>query len=69
LPPERLSFTFDVLNQSRHVWIVASGADKADAIRRIAANSPTYETPAAGLDGVVDTVVWLDTAAAALLPD
>jgi 6-phosphogluconolactonase len=69
LPPERLSFTFDVLNQSRHVWIVASGADKADAIRRIAANSPTSETPAAGLDGVVDTVVWLDTAAAALLPD
>jgi len=69
LPPERLSLTFDVLNQSRHVWIVASGADKADAIRRIAANSPTSETPAAGLDGVVDTVVWLDTAAAALLPD
>jgi 6-phosphogluconolactonase/glucosamine-6-phosphate isomerase/deaminase len=51
------------------VWIVASGADKADAIRRIAANSPTSETPAAGLDGVVDTVVWLDTAAAALVPD
>jgi hypothetical protein len=39
------------------------------ASRRIAANTPTSETPAAGLDGVVDTVVWLDTAAAALLPD
>jgi 6-phosphogluconolactonase len=69
LPSERLSFTFGVLNQSRHVWIVASGADKADAIGRIAENSPTSTTPAAGLSGVVDTVVWLDTAAAALLPD
>lgn len=68
-PAERLSFTLGVLNRSRHVWIVASGADKAHAIRRIAENSPTSDTPAAGLSGAVDTVVWLDADAAALLPD
>lgn len=68
-PADRLSFTFGVLNRSRHVWIVASGADKADAVRRIAENSPTSITPAAGLSGVTDTVVWVDADAAALLPD
>lgn len=69
LPSERLSFTFGVLNQSQHLWIVASGSDKADAIRRIAMDSPTSETPAAGLRGNVETVVWLDVDAARLLPD
>ena len=69
LPPERLSFTFGVLNHARHVWIVASGVDKADAVRRIAADSPTSETPAAGLRGTVETVLWLDADAAGQLPD
>jgi len=69
LPTERLTFTFAVLNNSRHVWIVASGEDKADAIMRIAVDAPADETPAAGLHGVSDTVVWLDAAAAGLLPD
>ena len=67
LPPERLSLTFSVLNSAKHLWIVAAGADKADAVRRIATDSPVDETPAAGLHGVVDTVVWLDAAAAASL--
>jgi 6-phosphogluconolactonase len=68
LPAERLSFTFSILNNSHHMWIVASGADKAEPIRRIALNSPTDETPAAGLHGLTETVVWLDEAAAELLP-
>ena len=67
LPPERLSLTFRVLNSARHVWIVAAGDDKAEAIRRIADDSPLDETPAAGLHGVVETTVWLDAAAAASL--
>jgi 6-phosphogluconolactonase len=69
LPAERLSFTFAVLNRSRHVWIVASGSDKAEAIRLLAQDSPTTETPATGLSGTEDTVVWLDAAAAARVPD
>lgn len=67
LPPERLSLTFGVLNTAQHIWIVAAGADKAEAVRRIADDSSVDETPAAGLRGTVDTVVWLDAAAAASL--
>jgi 6-phosphogluconolactonase len=66
-PSERLSFTLSVLNRAQRVWIVAAGADKADAIRRIADDSPETETPAAALHGVRETVVWLDAAAAELL--
>jgi 6-phosphogluconolactonase len=66
-PPERLSFTFRVLNSARRVWIVASGADKADAVGRIAQNAPEEETPAAALKGKIETVVWLDSDAAAAI--
>lgn len=68
LPPERLSFTLRVLNNTRNVWIVASGVDKADAIKRIAEDSPESVTPAAALRGRAETVVWLDADAASLLP-
>jgi 6-phosphogluconolactonase len=68
-PPERLSFTFSALNKSRLVWIVAAGGDKAEAIRRLASESPASQTPAAGLQGAKETVVWLDDEAAALLQD
>jgi 6-phosphogluconolactonase len=68
-PPERLSFTFSALNKSRLVWIVAAGEDKAEAVRRCASDSPPSQTPAAGLQGTKETVVWLDVEAAALLED
>jgi 6-phosphogluconolactonase len=63
-PPERLSFTFRILNSARHVWIVASGSDKAEAIGRIAQDAPEEVTPAAALKGQMETVVWLDSDAA-----
>ena len=66
-PGERLSLTFDALNRGRHVWIVASGLDKADAISRIVHDSPESETPAAALRGVDETVVWVDSEAASRL--
>lgn len=66
-PPERLSFTLDALNGGRHVWIVAAGDDKADAIARLMADSPVIETPASGLHGTVETVVWVDESAAGRL--
>lgn len=66
-PPRRLSFTFEALNSGRHVWIVAAGADKADAIARLMSDSPVSETPAAGLHGTEDTVVWVDDSAASRL--
>lgn len=67
LPPERLSFTFTVLNNARKVWIVAAGTDKADAIRRLMSDAGVASTPACGLRGQVDTTVWVDAAAASEL--
>lgn len=63
-PAERLSFTFDALNRGQRVWIVASGADKSDAVARIVADAPQPETPAAALRGVLETVLWVDADAA-----
>jgi len=63
-PAKRLSFTFDALNRGERVWIVASGADKSVAVARIMADSPESETPAAALQGMAETVIWVDADAA-----
>jgi 6-phosphogluconolactonase len=34
-PSQRISFTMNLINQSREVWIVASGESKADAVAKI----------------------------------
>lgn len=34
-PSQRISFTMKLINQSREVWIVASGESKADAVAKI----------------------------------
>jgi 6-phosphogluconolactonase len=68
-PAQRLSFTFAVLNSARRVWIVAAGEDKADAIAKLAADNSQLETPATALRGTLETVVWLDAAAASRLSD
>jgi 6-phosphogluconolactonase len=66
-PPARLSFTFEALNGGRRVWIVAAGDDKADAIARLMSGSPVDVTPASGLHGTDETVVFIDRAAASAL--
>jgi 6-phosphogluconolactonase len=69
-PPERLSLTFEAMERSNAVWFVAAGADKADAIARAlsgpaAPGSPeAVECPARVPRGTVETVWWLDDAAA-----
>lgn len=66
-PAMRLSFTFAVLNLAQRVWIIAAGEDKAIAIGKLAADNTEAETPATALQGVLETVVWLDAAAASQL--
>jgi 6-phosphogluconolactonase len=68
-PAQRLSFTFAVLNSARRVWIIAAGDDKADAIAKLGADNNQQETPATALRGTLETVVWLDAAAASKLSD
>ena len=67
-PPNRLSFTFRALNAIDHVWLVAASADKADAAARAIGGADLESTPSGQPRGLLETVWWLDTAAASKLP-
>lgn len=65
-PPERVSLTIPVLNESTEVWFVASGAEKAEAVARSVAGDPTV--PAGVVRGRSRTRWWVDAESAAQLP-
>jgi len=67
-PPIRLSLTFAALNSGSKVWVIASGTDKSVAISRLMAGVSVDDLPVAGLHGTVETALYLDAAAASLLP-
>ena len=64
-PPERLTFTRELIACARQVWLLASGSSKSDAVWLIAADEPV---PAARVHGSVRTLLLLDQDAAAGLP-
>lgn len=68
-PPERITFTRPVINSSRRVWFVVSGADKAPALGLVLAGASYLSVPAAGAYGTSRTIVWVDRAAAAEIPE
>lgn len=61
-PPERISVTMEVINRSREVWFLVSGADKASAVA--AALDGDQRLPAARAHGSGATVWLIDEAAA-----
>lgn len=63
-PPQRISLTFPSLNNARSVWLLVSGAGKAEAVGRAHAGATIEEIPAVGAHGIDETVWLLDTAAA-----
>lgn len=63
-PPERLSLTLPVLNGARQVWVVVSGAAKADPVRRALEGADPDELPVAAAAGR-DVTLWLVDAEAA----
>lgn len=65
-PSERLTLTYPTLNRSAEVWVLASGADKAEAV----ATALGGETPlpASRVGGRRATKWFLDAEAAAKLP-
>ncbi len=64
-PPLRVSMTVPVLNHSRAVFFIVSGADKAEAVGIArGAEDNTPDVPASWVRGHDDTVWWLDAAAA-----
>lgn len=63
-PPQRVSLTFPAIEAAREVWLVVSGAEKADAVRRALGGAPVTEVPAAGVRGRSRTLWLLDLQAA-----
>ena len=63
-PPNRISLTFRVIQAAREVWVVASGAEKAEAVAKALSGAGQVEVPAAGARGTQDTLWLIDRAAA-----
>ena len=64
-PPERVTLTRPVINSSKRVWLVLTGADKASALGLALAGASYTNVPAAGAKGRKRTVFFVDEAAAA----
>ncbi len=68
-PPTRISLTVPSLNASREIWVLASGAEKASAIRlSLDPEAGLFQVPAAGVRGRERTLFLVDEAAAGKLP-
>lgn len=68
-PAERLTLTLPVINASDRIWLVLAGADKAGALGLALAGVSRDEVPAAGIQGRKRTVFFVDTEAAAEVPE
>ena len=68
-PPTRITLTFPAINAAAQAWILASGADKAQAIRlALDPIAGPLQAPAAGVDAQLRTLICTDHAAADKLP-
>lgn len=65
-PAERISLTLPEFNRSRQLWLVASGAEKAQALAEALCGS--VRSPAALAHGTEETCWWTGQEAAAGLP-
>ena len=68
-PPERLSLTLPAINSSDRVWLALAGADKASALGLALAGARAADVPASGPQGRKRTVFFVDSAAAAEVPE
>ncbi|HEX3711723.1 MAG TPA: 6-phosphogluconolactonase [Trebonia sp.] len=67
-PPTRLSLTFSAIQAAREVWVLASGAEKAEAVAEALSGVSQDKLPAAGARGRERTLFLVDQAAGAKLP-
>ncbi len=65
-PQEHISLTLNTLNQSKRIWVIASGISKSAVIKRAAQKDPNL--PLSHVNGQISTQWWLDEDAAAELP-
>lgn len=68
-PAERITLTLPAINNSKNVWVVASGADKADAIYAAFTSENPSEAPVSAVEGTEETVFFTDELAARRLID
>jgi 6-phosphogluconolactonase len=66
-PPVRTTLSLPAINTAEEVWLVAAGADKANAVGMALAGAGPVQLPAAGVHGLSRTLWLLDRAAAAQL--
>jgi 6-phosphogluconolactonase len=64
-PPTRISLTLPAITAAREVWVVAAGADQAEAVRLALSAADPSLVPAAGARGRERTLFLLDQDAAA----
>jgi 6-phosphogluconolactonase len=64
-PPVRITLTLPTINTAEEVWLVATGADKAQAVGVALAGTGPGRLPAAEVRGVTRTLWALDRTAAA----
>lgn len=68
-PPTRVTLTLRAICAAREVWILASGEEKAHAVRlALTPGAGALQVPAAGARGRERTLMLLDEAAASALP-
>jgi 6-phosphogluconolactonase len=63
-PPRRITLTLPAIRRSREVWLLVSGAEKADAVAAALGGADPVSIPAAGAIGQDGTVWFLDSEAA-----
>jgi 6-phosphogluconolactonase len=67
-PPQRITLTLPAVRRSREVWLMVSGAGKADAVSAAIGGAEPVSIPAGGAVGLETTLWLLDEEAAAKLP-
>jgi len=66
-PPTRVTMTLPTIGRAHEVWLMTTGAAKAEAVAAALAGANPDDIPAAGARGQRDTLWFLDKAAAARL--
>ncbi|MGW5350424.1 6-phosphogluconolactonase [Streptomyces sp. NPDC004031] len=67
-PPLRISLTLPAIRAAQEVWLLAAGADKAEAVALALSEPGESQAPASAARGLTSTLWLLDTEAAAKLP-
>ena len=63
-PPERATLTLPAVALAERVWLLVSGAEKAEAAGHVARGADPAEWPAAGARGKQETILFVSEDAA-----